>query len=136
MMRVLKVKKYGEIPEDYTGIAEMVDGSKRWFLNGKLHREDGPAVEWSNGSKRWFLNGKYHREDGPACEYADGEKVWYLNDNFLFRLLPESQTFILLEEFIDEEGKEQLRVLNQKGIEIWPCVPGLKELADNWEKKQ
>ena len=26
------------------------------YLNGKLHREDGPAMEWANGSKSWFLN--------------------------------------------------------------------------------
>jgi hypothetical protein len=24
-----------------------------WFLNGKRHREDGPAVECSNGDKEW-----------------------------------------------------------------------------------
>lgn len=31
------------------------DGSKQWRLsNGKLHREDGPAVEWANGVKVWF----------------------------------------------------------------------------------
>ena len=34
------------------------NGNKRWYLNGKLHREDGPAVEGSNGSKTWYLNGK------------------------------------------------------------------------------
>ena len=27
----------------------------------------------------WYLNGKRHREDGPAREYASGTKVWYLN---------------------------------------------------------
>ena len=26
------------------------------------------------------MNGKLHREDGPAIEYADGNKFWYLND--------------------------------------------------------
>jgi len=57
------------------------DGIKRWFLNGKLHREDGPAVEWPNGEKFWFLNGNLHREDGPAIEYADGRKEWFLNGN-------------------------------------------------------
>ena len=36
------------------------NGTKRWFLNGKLHREDGPAVEWSNSTKEWYLNGKRH----------------------------------------------------------------------------
>ena len=23
---------------------------------------------WPNGTKEWYLNGKYHREDGPARE--------------------------------------------------------------------
>jgi hypothetical protein len=53
--------------------------TKRWYLNDKLHREDGPAIEWANGSKRWYINGERHREDGPASEYADGSKFWYLN---------------------------------------------------------
>ena len=56
------------------------NGDKFWLLNGKLHREGGPACEWTNGDKEWCLNGKYHREDGPAVEYADGDKYWYLND--------------------------------------------------------
>ena len=55
------------------------DGTKRWYLNGKLHCEDGPAVEWPDGEKQWYLNGKLHREDGPAIEYPNGEKQWYLN---------------------------------------------------------
>ena len=55
------------------------DGTKYWSLNGKLHREDGPAVERSDGSKEWWLNGKCHREDGPAIEHPDGTKGWYLN---------------------------------------------------------
>jgi antitoxin component YwqK of YwqJK toxin-antitoxin module len=48
-------------------------------LNGKLHRADGPAIEWANGDKHWWLNGELHREDGPACEFANGDKHWYLN---------------------------------------------------------
>ena len=31
-----------------------------------------------DGDKHWYLNGKRHREDGPAIEYADGDKYWYL----------------------------------------------------------
>jgi hypothetical protein len=54
------------------------NGHKEWYLDGKIHREDGPAVEWVNGSKEWWLNGKLHREDGPAIERADGHKEWYL----------------------------------------------------------
>ena len=55
------------------------DGTKRWCLNNKYHREDGPAVENSDGTKQWFLNGEPHREGGPAIEWSDGTKEWYLN---------------------------------------------------------
>lgn len=48
-------------------------------MNGKRHREDGPACEWASGDKYWYLNGKHHREDGPAIECTDGDKIWYLN---------------------------------------------------------
>ena len=53
------------------------DGSKVWFLNGKLHRTDGPAIEYADGSKEWRLHGELHRTDGPAIEWADGYKAWY-----------------------------------------------------------
>ena len=59
------------------------DGSKHWCLNGRSHREDGPAIEFANGTKRWYLNGQCHREDGPAIEFADGTKHWLLNDKEL-----------------------------------------------------
>ena len=56
------------------------DGYKAWYLNGKRHREDGPAIEWANGCKSWYLNGKLHREGGPAIEgVLNGTKKWYLN---------------------------------------------------------
>ncbi len=59
-------------------------GTKHWYLDGKHHREDGPAIEWAYGSRFWYFNGKLHREDGPAAEYANGEKVWFLNDKRLY----------------------------------------------------
>jgi hypothetical protein len=58
-------------------------GTKCWYLNGLLHREDGPAMIFANGTKFWFLNNKRHREDGPAAEYPDDTNIWYLNDDCL-----------------------------------------------------
>ena len=55
------------------------DGTKKWYLNGKLHRIHGPAIEWANGGKSWYKNGKWHRIDGPAIEFANGDTYWYLN---------------------------------------------------------
>ena len=54
-------------------------GTKHWYLNGRRHREDGPAVEWADGTKEWWLSGNLHREDGPALIHADGTEEWWLN---------------------------------------------------------
>jgi hypothetical protein len=50
-----------------------------WYYEGKLDRDDGPAIEYANGNKYWYKNGKYHRDDGPAFEGANWIKKWYLN---------------------------------------------------------
>lgn len=56
------------------------NGSKEWWLNGKLHRTDGPAMECPDGSKFWYLDGLRHRTNGPAIEWAGGDKYWRLYD--------------------------------------------------------
>jgi hypothetical protein len=58
-------------------------GTKFWYLDGKLHRPDAPAIQYTDGSTEWWLNGELHREDGPACEYTDGDKYWFINDHRL-----------------------------------------------------
>ena len=55
------------------------NGTKRWYKNGALHREDGPAMEYPDGSKVWIVNGNFHRDDGPAVEYSNGDKTWWVN---------------------------------------------------------
>jgi hypothetical protein len=47
------------------------NGNKFWYLNGKLHREDGPAVEYADGNKAWFLKGKELSEE----EFNNRNKV-------------------------------------------------------------
>ena len=59
---------------------ECADETKFWFLNGLLHREDEPAIEYANGDKIWCKNGQRHRDDGPAIEFTSGAKEWYLYD--------------------------------------------------------
>ena len=65
--------------EDGHAIEEIYGGRKKWWLNDDRHREDGPAVE-DVDEKEWWLNGKRHREDGPAYEDCGGFKSWYLNN--------------------------------------------------------
>lgn len=58
---------------------EWSNGDRFWFIKGRRHRTDGPAVEYANGTKEWYKRGKLHRTNGPAKECADGTKMWYIN---------------------------------------------------------
>ena len=55
------------------------EGSKSWYIDGNLHRVDGPAIEWADGSKFWYKDDNLHRVDGPAVEWASGSKDWYID---------------------------------------------------------
>lgn len=58
---------------------EFTSGSKSWYQHNLCHRTDGPAIECFDGYKAWYVNGQLHRTDGPAVEYVDGSKEWWQN---------------------------------------------------------
>jgi len=55
------------------------NGYKEWWLNNKLHRDDGPAVEHINGDQEYYFNGLRHRYDGPAVLFINGYKEYWVN---------------------------------------------------------
>ena len=58
---------------------EFVNGGEQWRVNGQLHRTDGPAAINLDGVKMWWLNGLLHRTDGPAVIYPEGGCGWWIN---------------------------------------------------------
>ena len=58
---------------------EYPNGRRDWYQNGLLHRVDGPAVESPNGRREWYQNDLLHRLDGPAVDRPDGERAWVQN---------------------------------------------------------
>ena len=46
---------------------EYPNGDKCWYIHGKRHREDGPAIEYADGYKAWYINGMRQNEDGTPC---------------------------------------------------------------------
>lgn len=50
-------------------------GSVLYFKNGKLHREDGPAVD-CEFVKVWFKNGKPCNDDGPWIVFSSGVIIY------------------------------------------------------------
>ena len=73
----------GELHREGGPAVEWSDGDTEWWANGQRHRADGPAIEYATGHKEWWVNGKLHRTDGPAIEWANGRKEWWANDKEL-----------------------------------------------------
>ena len=63
----------------FTGVVKDRYNTIAYYLNGKSHRTDGPAITYASGEKQWWLNDRRHREDGPAVELSHDSKEWWLN---------------------------------------------------------
>lgn len=48
----------------------------KYYRNGKLHRDDGPAVIKPDGTQEWYKEGKLYREDGPFIVYTSDVANW------------------------------------------------------------
>ena len=72
-----RYRKHGKLHRTDGPAVEFASGHKEWYFEGKEHRTDGPAVECANGTKEWWFEGKRHRTDGPAIEWACGKKEWW-----------------------------------------------------------
>lgn len=69
------------IPCKLTAILKYYDRVE-YYKNGKLHREDGPAVIYNNGRKEWWVNGRRHREGGPAVEWINGTNQYWTHGRY------------------------------------------------------
>jgi hypothetical protein len=48
---------------------------KVYYRGYIVHRENGPAIEWSDGRKDWYIDGIKHRKDGPSQNIVVGQKL-------------------------------------------------------------
>ncbi len=64
------MQKQLEPKNDYT----IENETGKFHLNGdsQFHCNNGPAIIYLNGNKEWYQKGKLHRLDGPAIDYNDG----------------------------------------------------------------
>ena len=54
---------------------------QKHYVNGKLHSvDDQPAIITKRGDKYWYKNGRLHRDNGSAIEYANCTRVFEYKD--------------------------------------------------------
>lgn len=85
------------------------DNAEVWMtLDGKYHREDGPAIISADKSTQcWFIDDHEHREDGPAVIYKDG------NDNTIYRWYLRGKKY-----GYSEYSKELMKHYNKSNIDM------------------
>jgi hypothetical protein len=76
------------------------NGTKKWYINGQLHNDTGPALITDGGSY-YYKFGKLHRdeidENGerlPAVICDNGYRGWYNNGECLKFQRPENSTYL------------------------------------------
>ena len=61
-------------------------GDIYYYLNGRIHRTDGPAIDRANGSKEYWINGKRHRVGKPAVTIIEVNRCRYYINGELHRI--------------------------------------------------
>jgi uncharacterized small protein (DUF1192 family) len=74
IMKTIKVKYWYEIPDDFTGLVEYLNGTKQWLQNGESHKTDGPATKYSNGDIEYWIHGRRVSKE-EIKKYADDVDV-------------------------------------------------------------
>lgn len=89
------------LPHGFSGTTEMTiitttakdnvetrSTQRRWYSNGLLHRDDGPAVVGDDGLREWWINGGKLTEE--EFEHLLEKKA--LNEKLQFTLPPKPTT--------------------------------------------
>jgi len=68
---------------------------------GSITNKGFETILTDNGDREWYLDGKLHREDGPAIESGLSKNLWYLHGVRLFE--PQIKT---LKHILNSSHKE------------------------------
>ncbi len=108
-MNTTKIETRFDIPSNYTGITELPSGTKVWYKNGLLHREDGPSFIYYNGDKEWWLAGKY---------------IW---DSAWNKLYLRTKIVCSKEQYREYPALRILTYIDEDGIKEQIIIPGMEE---------
>ena len=60
-------------------LPELSDQARTWYIL------KGYEIEEEHNGRIYYMDGKFHREDGPAIEHVDGYLGWWWRGKYLTR---------------------------------------------------
>jgi hypothetical protein len=118
------------------GPAHIVKNLSCWYINGKRHRNHGPALEYQNDRKElvqeWYCHGQRHRIDGPAyINLETNKQIYYRDDQEITQLTFETYPIPLLRFYL--KARHLLSSLVSFVLFLlWPIRVFFRELIDSW----
>lgn len=100
--------------------------TKEYYVDGIFHNTNGPAI-FSTKFKVWKKDGKLHREDGPAIEREDGTKFWFLDDEKYDEIKLKEEC--ILSQYKGKYGLDWYKILVEDEIIEIPNIPGLIDFS-------
>lgn len=144
-MNKIYVENFSFAPKNFTGVVETYNKDLCWLKEGKLYQRenDQPSIQYCDGRKKWFMDEKLHRTTGPAvekpiCKFSGvtifmDYKEWWVEGKQYFPLVFEfyghnffSEDRILLKKEKDKYGLEWLWFLTENEIKKYPLIPGIE----------
>jgi hypothetical protein len=131
-MRTISVQKFLHLSEskrhNFTGVVLVPTinaqiNTKRYYKKGSLHREDGPAVEFTDGHKEWWYEGNFIYMAGCAF-YTPNIKE---EERYMIHTGTELMDISIVETSVPEYPKpiKLRKVLSPDGILYIPILPGM-----------
>ena len=81
--------------DKYDNYANIIYFKKGTYIK---HNPYGPAIIYKDGYKGYFIEGKRHRLDGPAMMWLNGNGSYCINDEYLtkeeFEMHPERLKYL------------------------------------------
>ena len=104
-------------------------GTKWYYNNDQLHREDGPAIEYVHGVNKWYINGVQLTEEEFNHQKFSNKWYWRLFKNWFFRLFNKNDTIVIRidilgnHRYINEQGQihreDGPAVIYTDGTKFW-----------------
>jgi len=86
-METIKLNYGWNLPKNYTGMFEYPNGTIEYYLNGLIHREDGPAIIWKDGKVFYLIDDKDITEEVIDWIIENNiPEVWNNSHKILFKL--------------------------------------------------
>jgi len=71
------------ISKIYNWVKSLIPFPAHHDKDGRLHKNNGPALVNDNGVGTWYQHGQFHRYYGPVEVWSTTKDVWFIHGRYI-----------------------------------------------------